>query len=63
MSEASERLLEMTIKRVNVLAFFVKVQVIIIILLEFFMWRLETRVNSMHNKVDTLTLCNGKIIP
>ena len=47
MSEASEILLEMSRKKINGLAFSVKVQAIVIILLAFFMWRLETRVNSI----------------
>ena len=60
MSEASEILLEMSRKKINGLAFSVKIQAIVIILLVLFMWRLENRVNSMRDKVDTLTLCNGK---
>ena len=47
MSEASEILLEMSRKKINGLAFSVKVQAIVIILLVFFMWRLETRVNTI----------------
>ena len=47
MSEASEILLEMSRKKINGLAFSVKVQAIVIILLAFFMWRLETRVNTI----------------
>ena len=63
MNEASEILLEMQRKKVNGLAFSIKIQAIVIILLAFFMWKLETRVNSMRDKIDTLTLCNEKIIP
>lgn len=47
MNETSEILLEMSRKKINGLAFSVKVQAIVIILLAFFMWRLETRVNSI----------------
>ena len=47
MKETSEILLEMSRKKINGLAFSVKVQAIVIILLAFFMWRLETRVSSI----------------
>ena len=58
MSEASEILLEMSRKKINGLAFLIKIQAIVILYLAFFIWRLETRVNSMRDKIDTLTLCN-----
>ena len=58
MSEASEILLEMQREEVNGLAFLIKVQAIVILFLAFFICQLETRVNSMRDKIDTLTLCN-----
>lgn len=62
MSEASEILLEMLEKKVSRLTFSISVQAVVIILLAFFICQLETKVNSTCDRVDTLTLCNGKII-
>ena len=58
MSEASEILLEMLEKKVNRLTFSIRIQAVVIIMLAFFIWRLETRVNSMRDRIETLTLCN-----
>ena len=58
MSAASEILLEMLQNKVNKLVFSIMVQAVVIIFLAFFIWRLETRVNSMRDKIDTLILCN-----
>ena len=58
MNETSEILLEMLKKKVNGLTFSIRIQAVVIVLLAYFMWQLETRVNTMRDKVDTLTLCN-----